>query len=149
MHLTSFAVALGLFAASAQAFAGDPSTAAKFGQSAVLHQETSAAGETLDQFVLRIAPRARAASISVRAIVCGEILGNGPYSLTLKTDGYTDDCTVPKTAAPYVLVNGIARDAREDHFTLTLRFRPGYLITPWSIKYQDRNGVRKVADIER
>ncbi|WP_115540044.1 hypothetical protein [Xanthomonas campestris] len=149
MHAPLLAAALALVAISAPAFAGNPATAAKLGQAAELHHETSAAGETLDQFVLRIAPRARAASISAHAIVCGELLGNGPYSLTLKTDGYTDDCTVPKTAAPYVLVNGIARDAREDHFTLTLRFRPGYLITPWSIKYQDRNGVRKVADIER
>ncbi|MEB2187734.1 hypothetical protein VDS18_17835 [Xanthomonas campestris pv. campestris] len=100
MHLTSFAVALGLFAASAQAFAGDPSTAAKFGQSAVLHQETSTTGETLDQFVVRIAPRARAASVTARAIVCGQLLGSGPYTLAFKTDGEVVECVVPKSASP-------------------------------------------------
>ncbi|WP_415916283.1 hypothetical protein SE336_15800 [Xanthomonas arboricola] len=105
----------------------------------------SAPGESLDAFVIRVAPRTRAASISARAIVCGEIQGSGPYTLALKTDGYPDDCRVPKTAAPYVLVNGIANDARADHFSIANRFRPGYLVTPWSIKFQDRSGVREVA----
>ncbi|WP_115530632.1 hypothetical protein [Xanthomonas campestris] len=141
MHALLITAAAALLGAAIPAAAGETS---HYGRTIQLCEETSTIGESLDAFVSRIAPRARATSISARAIVCGEILGNGPYSLTLKTDGYTDDCRVPKTAAPYVLVNGIAREAREDHFTITHHFRPGYLITPWSIKFQDRAGVRKV-----
>ncbi|WP_226426525.1 hypothetical protein [Xanthomonas sp. MWU16-30325] len=136
--------ALALLSASLPVFAADP-LPVKFGQATQLHHETSAPGESLDTFVIRIAPRARAASVSARAVVCGEIQGRGPYTLALKTDGYPDDCRVPKTAAPYVLVNAIAKDARADHFSIANRFRPGYLVTPWSIKFQDRSGVREVA----
>lgn len=126
-------------------FAAEPPPV-KFGQATQLHQETSAAGEGLDAFVTRIAPRARAASVSSRSVVCGEILGAGPYTLTLKTDGRQDWCEVPKTSAPYVLVNGIAKNAREDHIPAIYARRPGYLITPWRIKFQDRTGVRRVPD---
>ncbi|WP_153066557.1 hypothetical protein [Xanthomonas arboricola] len=136
--------ALALFGATLQALATDPPTV-KFGQAAELYNETSAAGETMDAFVARIAPSARAASLQSQTVVCGQILGAGPYSLTLKTDGRRDWCEVPKTAAAYVLVNGIAKDAREDHIPAIYYRRPGYLITPWSIKFQDRAGVRRVA----
>lgn len=141
MHVLLITAAAALLGIALPAAAGEPS---QFGRAAQLYQETSATGETLDAFVTRIAPRARAASVSARAVVCGEIQGNGPYILALKTDGYPDDCRVPKTAAPYVLVNGIAKDARADHFSIANRFRPGYLVTPWSIKFQDRSGVRRV-----
>ncbi|WP_434990033.1 hypothetical protein [Xanthomonas melonis] len=143
MHPFLATAAVALLGATLPALAADP-LPVKFGQTTHLHQEISAAGESLDAFVTRIAPRARAASVSTRTVVCGEILGAGPYSLTLKTDGQQDWCEVRKTAAPYVLVNGIAKDARADHFTLVHRFRPGYLITPWSIKFQDQAGVRRL-----
>ncbi|WP_435014700.1 hypothetical protein [Xanthomonas arboricola] len=142
MHALLITGAAALLGVALPAAAGEPS---QFGRTAQLYQETSATGETLDAFVTRIAPRARAASISARAVVCGEIQGSSPYTLALKTNGYPDDCRVPKTVAPYVLVNGIAKDARADHFSIANRFRPGYLITPWSIKFQDRSGVREVA----
>jgi hypothetical protein len=142
MHALLITAATALLGVALPAAAGEPS---QFGHAAQLYEETSATGETLDAFVTRIAPRARAASVSARAVVCGEIQGRGPYTLALKTDGYPDDCRVPKTAAPYVLVNGIAKDARADHFSIANRFRPGYLVTPWSIKFQDRSGVREVA----
>ncbi|WP_104594296.1 MULTISPECIES: hypothetical protein [Xanthomonas] len=114
-----------------------------------LFTATSLADETLDAFVTRMAPRARAASVSSRAVACGEIQGNGPYTVVLKTDGYQGDCRVRRAATPYVLVNGIAKDARADRFSIENRFRPGYLITPWNIKYQDRDGVRKVGAVDR
>ncbi|MGX2089268.1 hypothetical protein [Xanthomonas axonopodis] len=135
--------ALALLSATLPAVAADP-LPVPAGQSTQLHHETSGAVESLDAFVIRIAPRARAASANTRSIVCGEILGAGPYTVAFKTDGRQDVCDVSKSAAPYVLVNGIAKDARADHFTLAHRFRPGYLITPWSIKFQDRGGVRRV-----
>ncbi|MBB4726331.1 hypothetical protein [Xanthomonas arboricola] len=142
MHALLITAAAALIGVAIPAAAGEHS---QFGRTAQLYQETSDAGESLDAFVTRIAPRARAASVGARAVVCGEILGSGPYTVTLKTDGNPDDCRVPKTAAPYVLVNGIAKDARADHFSLANRFRPGYLITPWSIKFQDRAGLRTVS----
>ncbi|WP_159407413.1 hypothetical protein ACCQ13_14625 [Xanthomonas sp. NCPPB 1638] len=135
--------ALALLSATLPALAHDP-LPVKFGQTTQMLQETSAAGESLDAFVTRIAPRARAASVNSRSVVCGEVLGTGPYTLTLKTDGRKDWCEVPKTAAPYVLVNGIARDAREDHIPAIYYRRPGYLVTPWGIKFQDRTGVRTI-----
>ncbi|MCF8799264.1 hypothetical protein [Xanthomonas campestris] len=115
----------------------------------LLQAESSSPGESLDAFVTRIAAGALAASREQRAIACGEVTGTGPFTVQLKTDGDGARCVVPKSAAPYLLVNGIAKDARENHFPLAHRFQPGYLITPWSIKFQDRNGVRKVGDIER
>lgn len=59
----------------------------------------------------------------------------------VKTDGYMGACDLPKTRQPYVLVNGTAVDARENHFSKENWKRPGYLITPWSVKYQD--GISK------
>lgn len=146
MHALLITAAAALISVAIPAAAGERS---QFGRTAQLYQETSDAGESLDAFVTRIAPRARAASVGARAVVCGEILGSGPYTVTLKTDGYPDDCRVPKTAALYVLVNGIAKDARADHFSIANRFRPGYLVTPWSIKFQERSSVRKVDDVGR
>lgn len=142
MHALLITAAAALIGVAIPAATGEHS---QFGRTAQLYQETSNAGESLDAFVTRIAPRARAASVGARAVVCGEILGSGPYTLALKTDGYRGDCSVPKTAAPYVLVNGIAKDARADHFSIENRFRPGYLVTPWSIKFQDRNGVNELS----
>ncbi|WP_115049126.1 hypothetical protein [Xanthomonas arboricola] len=146
MHALLITAAGALLGVAIRAAAGE---AGQFGRTAQLYQETSASGETLDAFVTRIAPRARSASISACAVVCGEIKGSGPYTVVLKTDGYPDDCRLPKTTAPYVLVNGIAKDARADHFSIANRFRPGYLVTPWSIKFQDRSGVRKVDTVGR
>lgn len=142
MHALLITAAAALIGVAIPAAAGEHS---QFGRTAQLYQETSTAGETLDAFVTRIAPRARAASVTSRTIVCGQIQGAGPYTLALKTDGRKEWCEVPKTAAPYVLVNGIAKDARDDHIPAIYYRRPGYLITPWSIKFQDRNGVRRVA----
>ncbi|MCC4588774.1 hypothetical protein LL962_16975 [Xanthomonas sp. NCPPB 1067] len=137
--------ALALFVAALPSIAaGQPP--AMSGRGTELHSEVSAVGESLDAFVIRIAPRARAASVSARSVVCGEITGTGPYAVKLKTDGRQDWCEVPKTTAPYLLVNGIAKDAREDHIPAIYYRRPGYLITPWSIKFQDRSGVRKIAE---
>ncbi|NIK50249.1 hypothetical protein [Xanthomonas arboricola] len=146
MHALLITAAAALLGVTIPAAAGETS---HFDRTVQLYEETSTAGETLDAFVTRIAPRARAASVSAHAVVCGEILGSAPYTLALKTDGYPDDCRVPKTAAPYVLVNGIAKDARADHFSIANRFRPGYLITPWSIKFQDRTSVRKIDVVGR
>ncbi|MCC8495748.1 hypothetical protein [Xanthomonas hortorum] len=141
MHALLITAAVALLGVAIPAAAGETS---QFSRTTQLYQETSSSGESLDAFVTRIAPRARAASVSTRAIVCGEIQGSGPYTLSLKTNGRQEWCEVPKTAAPYVLVNGIAKDAREDHIPSIYYRRPGYLITPWSIKFQDRTGVQRI-----
>lgn len=107
------------------------------GQAVDLYQEHSNPGDTLDDFVVRAAPRAVAASKAARATVCGQIEGSGPYTLTVKTDGHLSTCGLPATALPYVLVNGTAVDARENHFSQANWKRPGYLVTPWSVKHQD------------
>jgi len=108
------------------------------GRTVDLHREASAAGESLDAFVVRIAPQALEASKTARATVCGQIDEDaGVFTVQLKTDGYVSDCGLPKTAKPYLLVNGTATDARENHFSQVNWQRAGYLITPWSVKYQD------------
>jgi len=108
------------------------------GRTVQLHQETSAAGESLDAFVVRIAPQALAASKTARATVCGEVIEQaGGYALQLKTDGYVSECALPPGRSTYVLVNGTATDIRENHPSLENRGRPGYLVTPWSVTYQD------------
>ncbi|KOQ76406.1 hypothetical protein ABW45_11625 [Stenotrophomonas maltophilia] len=118
------------------------------GRTVDLHQEASIAGESLDAFVVRIAPRALEASQTARATVCGQVEENaGQYTVQLKTDGYVSDCALPKTDRPYLLVNGTATDARENHFSQVNWQRPGYLITPWSVKYQD--GANKRTRIVR
>jgi len=115
------------------------------GRTVELYQEQSQPGEALDAFVVRLAPRALEASRAARASVCGHIEGTGPYLVKVKTDGYMSTCDLPKNSTPYVLVNGTATDARENHFSLANRNRPGYLVTPWAVKFQDRAGVRKVS----
>ncbi|MET3149165.1 UNVERIFIED_ORG: hypothetical protein ABIC77_000359 [Stenotrophomonas geniculata] len=108
------------------------------GRTVDLHQEASAAGESLDAFVVRIAKQALEASKAARATVCGQIEEDaGVFTVQLKTDGYVSDCGLPKSAQPYLLVNGTATDARENHFSQVNWQRPGYLITPRSVKYQD------------
>lgn len=108
------------------------------GRTVALHQESSTQGESLDAFVVRIAPQALEASRTARATVCGQIEEDaGRFTVQLKTDGYVSDCGLPKTARPYVLVNGTATEARENHFSQVNWQRPGYLVTPWSVKYQD------------
>ncbi|MGW8174615.1 MAG: hypothetical protein ACWGHP_04600 [Stenotrophomonas sp.] len=117
------------------------------GRTVDLHRESSSAGESLDAFVVRIAPQALKASKGARATVCGQIEEDaGGFSVQLKTDGYVSDCGLPKTGKPYLLVNGTATDAREGHFSLANRDRPGYLVTPWVVKYQDNTGVRTVSN---
>ncbi len=113
-----------------------------------LYQEQSNPGESLDAFVVRIAPRAVQASKEARAAVCGQLEGSGPYLLKVKTDGYTSACDLPKSALPYVLVNGTAVDKRENHFSQVNWQRAGYLVTPWSVKHQDgqQKRPRKVSN---
>ncbi len=116
------------------------------GRTVDLQREASAAGESLDAFVVRIAPQALEASKTARATVCGQIDEDaGVFTVQLKTDGYVSDCGLPKTAKPYLLVNGTATDARENHFSLANRDRSGYLVTPWAVKFQDQSGIRKVS----
>lgn len=107
------------------------------GKTVALYQEESNPGESLDDFVVRIAPRAVQASKEARATVCGQVEGGGPFLVKVKTDGYTSTCDLPTTALPYVLVNGTAVDKRENHFSQVNWQRAGYLVTPWSVKHQD------------
>jgi len=128
-----------ILAISSVAAAAD--TGVIHGMTVALYQEESNPGESLDDFVVRIAPRAVQASKEARATVCGQVEGGGPYLVKVKTDGYTSTCDLPKTAQPYVLVNGTAVDKRENHFSQVNWQRAGYLVTPWSVKHQD--GVSK------
>ncbi|WP_422507107.1 hypothetical protein [Stenotrophomonas sp. GZD-301] len=108
-----------------------------------LHREASADGEHLDAFVVRIAPRAIEASKAARATICGQVVeSNGRFTIQMKTDGYFSECTLSQGASPYVLVNGTANDARENHFSQVNWQRAGYLVTPWSVKYQDGTSKR-------
>ena len=126
-------------AAAGSAAASD--TGVIHGRTVGLYQEESNPGETLDDFVVRVAPRALQASKDSRATVCGQIEGSGPYLVKVKTDGYTSTCDLPMSSQPYVLVNGTAVDKRENHFSQVNWQRAGYLVTPWSVKHQ--NGVSK------
>ncbi|WP_295573797.1 hypothetical protein [uncultured Stenotrophomonas sp.] len=116
------------------------------GRTVELHRESSVAGESLDDFVVRIAPHALESSKTARATACGQIEQDADiFSVQLKTDGYVSDCGLPRSGQPYVLINGTATSASENHFSLVNRNRPGYLITPWAVKYQDASGRRTVS----
>lgn len=126
-------------AATGSAIAAD--TAVIHARTVDLYQEQSSPGESMDAFVVRIAPRAVEVSKSARATVCGQVVGSGPYLIKVKTDGFLSTCDLPGTALPYVLVNGTAVDMRENHFSHVNWQRAGYLVTPWSVKHQD--GLKK------
>jgi len=126
-----------LFAIAAAGSAAAADTGVIHARTVDLYQEQSNPGESLDAFVVRIAPRAVEASKTAHATVCGQVEGSGPYSVTVKTDGFLSTCDLPMTALPYVLVNGTAVDVRENHFSQVNWQRPGCLVTPWSVKYQD------------
>lgn len=117
------------------------------GQPLELYQETSAAGETLDEFALRIAPRAIDASKAAYAAVCGEVLGTGPYTVQLRTDHRAETCGAPNAGGVALLVNGLAVDASDAHAHIDNR-RPGYLVTPWVVKFHDATGERTVGKLE-
>ena len=126
-----------LLAVAAAGSAAASDTGVIHGRTVGLYREQSKPGESLDDFVVRIAPRAVQASKEARATVCGQVEGGGPYLVKVKTDGYTSSCDLPATALPYVLVNGTAVDKRENHFSQVNWQRAGYLVTPWSVKHQD------------
>lgn len=126
-----------ILAIAAAGTAGATDTGVIHGRTVDLYQEQSNPGESLDAFVVRIAPRAVEASKSARATVCGQVEGSGPYLVKVKTDGFLSTCDLPETGLPYVLVNGTAVDVREDHFSQVNWQRAGYLVTPWSVKHQD------------
>lgn len=63
--------------------------------SLVLYTETSLPGETRDDFVVRIAPRAVEHTAKLRSEVCGEIIMvDGVYSLTITTDNRPTACDI-------------------------------------------------------
>lgn len=137
MRTTTIALAAVLLASCA--------SMADRGKPLELYQETSAVGEPQDAFVLRIAPRALQASRDAYGAICGELIGAGPYTVQFRTDHRTDSCAAPDSGGTALLVNGLAADARDGHFAIDNR-RPGYLVTPWVVKFQGRGGVRSVGE---
>lgn len=108
-------------------------------ESRYLYTETSVAGETMDAFVLRIAPKANAYTKASGHEVCAAIREvEGVYSAEVGTSGRNDECWLPGDTEVYLHTHPINQGMG---FSAGDYVRPGYLITQAGVKYQD--GVNK------
>jgi hypothetical protein len=75
-------------------------TASAGNRTITLYTEASRAGESMDDFVLRISRKALRATDAYQAEVCGAVTqAAGHYTLTLRTDLSANECTVPLTTS--------------------------------------------------
>lgn len=108
-------------------------------ESTYLYTETSHAGETMDAFVLRIAPKANAYTKDSGHEVCAAIRTDGErYRIEVGTSSRNDECELPGDTEVYLHTHPINQGMG---FSAGDYVRPGYLITQVGVKYQD--GVNK------
>ncbi|ATS57560.1 exported hypothetical protein [Xanthomonas citri pv. fuscans] len=109
-----------------------------------LATETSDPGETMDAFVLRLAPKLNKMTRQLRAEVCGTIrTEDGRYVVDVRTYHDFYSCYVERDGLPYIHTHpSLLRDCWT--FSLGDWKRPGYLVTEIGVRYQDTKRSRKV-----
>ncbi|MGV7193707.1 hypothetical protein [Xanthomonas axonopodis] len=109
-----------------------------------LTTETSAPGETMDAFVLRLAPKLNELTAQLRAEVCGTIRSEaGSYVVEVRTYHDLYSCYIERDGLPYVHTHpSLLRDCWT--FSKQDWERPGYLVTEIGVRYQDTKRSRKV-----
>lgn len=104
-----------------------------------LYSEASIPGETRDQFVQRIAPRAIEYTRATGWEVCGAIREqDGVYTVAITTSERNSECALPGDTTVYLHTHPRSQGL---NFSAGDYVRPGYLITEVAIKYHD--GINK------
>lgn len=104
-------------------------------ESTYLYTEVSKPGETMDAFVLRIAPKANAYTKGSGHEVCAAIReSDGIYWAKIGTSGRNDECWLPADTEVYLHTHPINQGMG---FSAGDYVRPGYLITQVGVKFQD------------
>lgn len=109
---------------------------------------TSQPGETMDQFVTRIAPEAKAYTAEHNVEVCGAIGDdNGVMTLVLTTDNDSMECKITKVRGKFTgfIFHTHTAKGNEGWANADLSV-PGYLATPRKLLWQNNNKMRKLAD---
>ncbi|WP_303638829.1 hypothetical protein [Stenotrophomonas tuberculopleuritidis] len=104
------------------------------------------AGESMDSFVLRVAPLAMAETKSRQAMVCG-VIGekDGSYSIRLRTDGDLGQCEIdmndlePGAASTGQTFHTHPKDV-ETFFSFEDYSQPGYVAQGRMVKHQKGRG---------
>ncbi|WP_434990028.1 hypothetical protein [Xanthomonas melonis] len=109
-----------------------------------LSVELSQPGETLDAFILRIAPKLNQFTAELGAEVCGTIRTEyGRHAVDIRTYHDPYSCFVERDGLPYVHTHP---SLLKECWTFSLEDwkRPGYLVTEIGVRYQDTRRSRKV-----
>lgn len=119
------------------------SLAAFSANATTLYAETSVRGESMDEFVVRIADRAYDHTKKSGHEVCGAIREEGGiFTVVITTSGRNDECELPGDTEVYVHTHPINQGF---HFSKGDYVRPGYLIAQNVIKFQNGGRPRKVS----
>jgi hypothetical protein len=109
-----------------------------------LYTETSQPGESVDQFVVRIASKIRHKTKVHSAELCGAIVAHGDlYALSVRSSFSQNDCGFsigPSTVA--TIHTHIAMSGNDNFGPGDYQF-PGYLITPRAIRHQAGRGTER------
>jgi hypothetical protein len=111
-----------------------------------LYSEVSVQGESMDQFVYRIAPRAIAETARLRSEVCGAIEGNPDdgFTITIHTTNKKFFCTFPNPDAGISFHTHIYGNP---FFSALDYSRPGYMAIGGSVWFQHGRGTdRRLRD---
>lgn len=110
-----------------------------------LYQERSLAGETTDNFILRIAPRAVSYTNRTGHQVCGAVVQNpdGQYTIEMRTIGQGYRCEIPADTQLYFVTHIWSAGT----FSRAEREVPGYMATRNSLYHQDGRNERKVGTL--
>lgn len=104
-------------------------------ESTYLYTEVSQPGETMDDFVVRISPRANAHTKATGHEVCGAIRTDaGALKIEMASSGRNDECQLPGDTKVYFHTHPINQGMGFSSGDYVL---PGYLSTLAGIKFQD------------
>lgn len=104
-------------------------------ESTYLYTEVSQPGETMDEFVVRIAPKANEYTKASGHEVCAAIrTDDGRYRIEMATSGRNDECVLPGDTEIYLHTHPINQGMG---FSAGDYVLPGYLSTQAGVKFQD------------
>lgn len=109
-----------------------------------LYTETSRPGESVDQFVVRIAAKLRRATNAHSAELCGAIVAHGDiYTLSVTSSFSENDCQFRVTVATVATIHTHIAISGNDNFGPGDYQFPGYLITLRAIRHQAGRGTER------
>lgn len=118
-------------------------------QARPLYTELALPGETMDEFIVRIAPRARAYTMEHGVEICGAIgtRDNGTMTVLVGTDDHPMVCKIRRVDGKYSGYVFHTHTHRGSEYWTNEDLRtPGYLVTPQKLMWQNKNKMRRLVD---